>query len=221
MKYLNRQTLQLGLLLCFIMWGWNTFLLYPLKLLVVLFHEASHGLGALFTGGKLLYIEITPNEGGLARIVGGWRWVSVSAGYLGSMLWGAVIYKAAHLPRFQGKVSALLGLILLALTLFYVRTITGVLLGLSFGGVLLASSKYFSSNLNGWFLKIIGLVSMLYAIFDIKDDLISRTVPGSDAWAMSQIVPLPPVLWGLIWIVMAIVCVFLVVRSSLEETPQT
>ena len=54
--------------------------------------------------------------------------------------------------------------------------------------------------LEGSSVKFIGTTSALYAIIDIKDDLLVRTVPGSDAWAMSEeIFPLSPVVWGAIW----------------------
>ena len=39
------------LLLAFLLW--NTFLIYPIKLFVVLTHEMSHGIAAIVSGGKL------------------------------------------------------------------------------------------------------------------------------------------------------------------------
>ena len=39
------------LLLAFLLW--NTFLIYPIKLFVVLTHEISHGIAAIVSGGKL------------------------------------------------------------------------------------------------------------------------------------------------------------------------
>ena len=32
---------------------WNTSLVYPLKILVVFFHEISHGVAAVLTGGSI------------------------------------------------------------------------------------------------------------------------------------------------------------------------
>jgi len=64
--------------------------------------------------------------------------------------------------------------------------------------------SFFTVKINDLVLNLLGLTSMLYAILDIKDDLITRTVHDSDASAMSQIIPLPPVVWGVIWILIAI-----------------
>jgi len=36
-----------------ILFLWNTWVVYPLKILVVFFHELSHGLMAVVTGGSI------------------------------------------------------------------------------------------------------------------------------------------------------------------------
>ena len=70
---------------------WDTELVYPLKMLTVFFHEISHGLAAVITGGLIKEIELDPREGGLCRVLGGWQFVILPPGYLGSMTWGGII----------------------------------------------------------------------------------------------------------------------------------
>src|SRR5439155_24738136 len=66
---------------------WNTWPLYPFKLLVVLMHESSHALATLLVGGSVDLIRISPDQGGatLSRYVPGMlrQIVISSAGYVG------------------------------------------------------------------------------------------------------------------------------------------
>ena len=71
---------------------WNYPVLYPLKLLVVFFHESSHALMTVATGGSVETLVIDPMQGGHVISVGGDRFLTLSAGYLGSWVWGVVIY---------------------------------------------------------------------------------------------------------------------------------
>ncbi|MFV1959099.1 MAG: M50 family metallopeptidase, partial [Planctomycetota bacterium] len=50
----------LGLLLVLLAVGllWNTWLVWPLKILVVFFHEMGHGLAAVLTGGRIVEIRL-------------------------------------------------------------------------------------------------------------------------------------------------------------------
>lgn len=51
----------------------------------------------------------------------------------------------------------------------------------------------------------IGVMSCLYSVWDIIDDLILRKVNESDASAFSRIVGGPPQMWGFIWGVISVV----------------
>ena len=44
---------------------WNTWPLYPFKLMVVLMHESSHALATLLVGGSVDQIRISPDQGGV------------------------------------------------------------------------------------------------------------------------------------------------------------
>jgi hypothetical protein len=37
---------------------WDTWAVYPLKILVVFFHELSHGLAAMATGGRIVEVQV-------------------------------------------------------------------------------------------------------------------------------------------------------------------
>ena len=57
----------IALLLIFVGIGflWNTVFVYPLKIFVVFMHEVSHGLAAIATGGRIVEIQINPQQGGV------------------------------------------------------------------------------------------------------------------------------------------------------------
>ena len=180
--------------------------LYPLKLFTVLLHETGHALAALVTGGSVDHIELDANLGGVCWSSGGLRLLVLPAGYLGSMLFGGLILLAAARTRLDRAISVAIGLLVFLVAILLVRNLFGLVVTTLTGIALFAMGTYLSEQTNDIVLKFIGLTSCMYAVFDIKDDLISRTVPGSDAVAMSKIIPLPPVVFGLLWAGIAIVC---------------
>jgi hypothetical protein len=92
----------------------------------------------------------------------------------------------------------------LVLTIVFVRTWFGMGFGLLFGTAMVLAAWWLPGAVNDLLLRFLGLASVLYAVIDIKEDLISRTVPGSDAYAMSRELFLPPVFWGVLWMVLAL-----------------
>ncbi len=179
---------------------WNTVLVYPLKVFVVFLHEVSHGLAAVATGGRIVRIELSPQEGGLCLTQGGSRFLTLSAGYLGSLLWGAAFLILGFRSRAQRGIVLLLGIFVLSVTLLYVRTIFGFGYGLAAGAALVAVAWFLPPAASAFVLRLVGVVSCLYAVWDIASDLLLRSVPGSDANALAQLTHVPGVVWGLLWI---------------------
>jgi hypothetical protein len=204
MKTLDRMWI-LAALFAVTMTLWDTPLVYPIKVLVVFFHEASHGLAAMATGGRIEHILLDPNLGGLMTSTGGWPLVILPAGYLGSMFCGAALVLGAAWTSQRRALAFLVGLALLIVTLLYVRSLFGFVSGLLFGGLLCLAGARLSEAFNDLLLSFLGVTSMLYALLDIRDDLIVRTVPQSDAAVFSNYIPLPPMVWGAIWGLLALV----------------
>ncbi len=203
---------------------WNFVLFYPFKLFVVLLHEISHGLAAAITGGRIVGIEISQDLGGVCTTIGGWQWLVVMAGYLGSMLWGGLILILASRTNLDKIISTVIGVLVLIIAILYIRPIIsfGFLFAVLFGLGIGVTGWLAPEIVNDILLKFIGLTSVMYAIIDIKEDLISRDIPGSDAYAMSRIIPLPPVVWGIIWGLLALAAAFFLIRfaaTGKEESP--
>ncbi len=183
---------------------WNTALLYPLKILVVLFHELSHGLAALVTGGSIEHIEISLDQGGVCTTRGGSSFLILNAGYLGSLAWGIAFLVVAARTRHDRLVVGLVGTMLILVTLVYMRSLVGFVYGILAGVVLLGVATMLPNKVSDLLLTVLGTVSCLYAVWDIGSDVIFRHIPGSDAHRLAELTGIPSMVWGLVWIVVSV-----------------
>ena len=199
--------LNVGIILIFVAVTllWNTPVVYPLKIFVVFMHEISHGVAAMATGGQIIEIVVVSQEGGHAITRGGSRFWTLTAGYLGSMIWGGVILLLAARARLDNTLSVIIGIGMIAISILYLRNLFGLLFGIAFGAALLISGKFLNKSVNRWILQVIGITSCLYAILDIKSDIIDRTHLRSDARMLAEMTNLPTLFWGVLWIFLAIV----------------
>ncbi|HSA23861.1 MAG TPA: M50 family metallopeptidase, partial [Myxococcota bacterium] len=67
----------------------------------------------------------------------------------------------------------------------------------------------------------VGLTSCLYAVLDIKSDVLDRPEALSDAAMLSELTGLPTRFWGGIWIAIAVLAalVFLVLACKRKPAP--
>ena len=194
---------------------WDTSIIYPLKIFVVFLHELSHGLAAILGGGSIQRIEISSNQGGLCYCGGGIRFLTLTAGYLGSLLWGVGMLLVVGAKRFWHMVALVgLGVLVMSVSLLYIRTGFGLTFGLLFGLALIGAAKYLPGELQTVTLRVLGLTSCLYAIWDIKSDVLDRPGIRSDASLLADLTGIPTVLWGFLWIgISAAVCWWLLKRT--------
>jgi len=184
---------------------WDTAAVYPLKVFVVLLHEISHAIVAVATGGTIERIVLDPNQGGACYCPGGNAFLTLSAGYLGSLAWGGLLIAAGQSKRLRSSwVTGAVGLLVVGLTLAYVRSTFGFGFGLAFGLALVIGAAKLSAAANQRVLLTLGLTSCLYAILDIKSDILDRPELRSDAAMLSEITGIPTVVWGGLWITLAV-----------------
>ena len=184
---------------------WDTAFIYPLKIFVVLMHEISHAAVAVATGGMIEQIVLDPNQGGACYCPGGNAFLTLSAGYLGSLGWGVLMVSAGQNSRVSTRwVVGAIGLLVLGLTVSYVRGPFGVGFGMAFGSALLLSAKKLAQVWNQRLLLVLGLTSCLYAILDIKSDVLDRPELRSDAAMLGELTGIHGVVWGVVWIAVAV-----------------
>jgi hypothetical protein len=184
---------------------WPTPVVYPLKIFVVLLHETSHALAALATGGRVDRIVLSMDEGGATYVRGGSPFLMLSAGYLGSLFWGLVLLEAARARnRWLRVIVSLVGGVLMAIALLFVRNLFGLLFSLAFGAVLIFAAQRLQPRSNARLLTGLGLTSALYALLDIRSDILQRPELESDAHMLSQLTGIPTLVWGFAWAAIAI-----------------
>ena len=187
-------------------------LVYPFRLFVVFLHEVSHGIAAVATGGAIVSIAISPDEGGVCLTRGGWPFVILNAGYLGSLLFGALFLLLGGKRRVAASVVGTIGVFTLLAALLYVRSWFGFVYCLVMGLALIIVSLWLPAGVSEVVLAAIGAMSMLYAVADIASDAIFRHAAASDAAVLARATGLPTVLWGALWIAASLATLVAVAR---------
>ena len=212
------QIIHLAVLIIVVVLFWNTLLVYPIKLFVVMLHEMSHGLMAIAFGGKIIEIYIDSRIGGYCRFQMApsfWgSFMTSSAGYLGSLFWGSLILILAVKSERDKYISLSIGIILLVLSYFVLQSgaFFGTAMTAGLGIFMLVAYRFFGPLFHDLWLKFIGIISCGYVILDIKNDLIDNTNIGSDADAISELIGVPSIFVGITWMVIALLNLFLVLR---------
>ncbi|KAF2749975.1 hypothetical protein M011DRAFT_439436 [Sporormia fimetaria CBS 119925] len=179
--------------------------LWPFKMLVIAFHEFSHALAACCTGGRVESISLDPHEGGVTHMRGGRQAITLPAGYLGSSLIGALLTFCGFNIVASKVASIVLGVCFL-LTLWWARkdwlTIVTVVLAV---GLLVGCWFIERGAALRFVVLFIGVMSSLYSVWDICDDLILRKVHSSDASVFAQRYGGSSQCWGVIWSLISVV----------------
>jgi hypothetical protein len=186
---------------------WNYPVLYPLKLLVVFFHESSHALMTVATGGSVEELVIDPMQGGHVLSVGGNRFLTLSAGYLGSLVWGVVVYLIAVRTRFDKAMMILLGVTVIAIAAFFIRELFPLVFAGITGVALILVGLKLPIEINDLVLRVIGMTNMIYVPFDIYSDTIARSELASDAFMLAEEFGGASWLWGGIWLLTSLMLV--------------
>ena len=198
---------------------WPTPALYPLKLLIVFFHESSHALMTVATGGDVVELVVNSMQGGHVLSIGGNRFLTLSAGYLGSLMWGVIIYLLAVGSQYDKAIMFCLGCVVIAIAALFVRD----LFALGFSGLvglfMILMGLKAPMQANDLILRVIGVTSMLYVPLDIYSDTIERSNLRSDAFMLAEEIGGVTMLWGGVWLVISLVILLMTFKISLKITP--
>ncbi|GAA5944921.1 M50 family metallopeptidase [Sporobolomyces koalae] len=184
--------------------GWNLWiarsLLFPLKLCAVAYHEMCHALVGTLTGGRVRSVILDPNQGGATTTEGGWPFLSLPAGYIGSTTIGAALIFASFDLK-ASKIAAIPAFLLLCLVSWWARKSRFTLININFMSGLLVIAFFVSHSAFLPFLLIqIGVMNVMYSVFDQIDDLVLHKINASDVCAFQEQYPwFPAQMWGAIW----------------------
>jgi hypothetical protein len=198
-------------------------LTYPFRIFVTFIHEGGHAVAALLTGNSVESLSIATNASGETYTSQGGAFSQMfvaSAGYLGSMTFGAlllVLIRKAVAARLVLLGSAVL---IFSLTLIY-GLIKPVMSGAAWSAIpftLLAGSllavglvllaRYATARVATFFVSFLAVQCVLNALLDLKtvfflSSSFAPSVP-TDAVNMATVTHIPALVWSVIWIVMAV-----------------
>jgi len=203
---MSRDNAALALLVAVLLVFWDAALLWPFRVLIVLFHEAGHAMMALCTGGTVLSITLSPAEGGATLTQGGSIFLILNAGYLGSLAAGLALLRLTRKDAGQRGLSVVLGGGLLGAAFTWLDGFAffyGLAAALGFGLLGLKASH----RTVRWVLRAIGTLSVLYALFDIRDDVLFGA-GRSDAVMLAERTGIPALIWGVGWLAISAVVVW-------------
>ncbi len=175
----------------------------PFKWLEVYFHEISHGLAAILTGGRVISIELRPDGSGLCYYQGGWRLLISFAGYAGAVAWGLLIYLSAKsLGRRANIIAWLLTIMIGISTILWARDLTSILILVIMGGLLFTLARF---SLGAW----ITTLTQFIGIYVMQSALQSPTYlldgqASGDGAILASITMVPELFWVIIWIIIAL-----------------
>ncbi len=200
---------------------WDSPVLWPLKLLVVMMHESGHAIATLFVGGRVDRIHIAADQSGqcLSYLPPGVlpKIIVYSAGYVGSTLAGALMILGTFRFRLHRAVPIATSVWLAVMALFYVRDLfTAAFCALTILA-LLAAARWLPDGPLDVMNLFIAAFTALYAVFDLRDDLWNPHVRAqSDAALLAEHTFVPPIVWAALWTVFSLLLLALALWLSLR-----
>jgi len=178
------------------------------------FHEISHGIAALLTGGSVHSISLNFNGSGLCTTSGGSHIVTSFSGYAGSVLWGLVIYStASFLSHTKSKyiVMTIVGLLIAVLVLWARDMPTIIILLVLLAMYILPLYKALGVGVK-YFIQLVGIFVMLDAVRSPLYLLDGRSL--GDGAALSELTWMPEIFWIMTWFTIALGGLYWIWNSS-------
>jgi len=199
------------------------FLTYPFRIFVTFIHEGGHALAALLTGNSVASLSVAMNASGETYTTQGGIVSQVlisSAGYVGSMAFGALLLALIRKAIAARIVLLSCGILVFAMTmifgfikpLFWVNAWSGIpftlLVGLLISAGLVLIARFASARVATFFVSFLAVQCVLNALFDLKT-LFSLSSPfgptvQTDALNMSNATGIPAIFWTIAWIAFAL-----------------
>ncbi|EON98515.1 hypothetical protein UCRPA7_5971 [Phaeoacremonium minimum UCRPA7] len=204
---------------------WNIpyvrYILWPFKMLVIAFHEFGHAFACKLTGGKVESISLDPHEGGVTHMRGGRSGITLPAGYLGSSLIGALLTFCGF-DIVASKIASIVVGVCFLLTLWWGRKdwLTILTIGLAVG---LIVAFWFIDHAEPlrFVILFIGVMSSLYSVWDICDDLILRKVNSSDASVFAKRYGGSSQCWGVLWSIISLLFMVAGIVAGIAAFPES
>ena len=198
-------------------------LTYPFRIFVTFIHEGGHAIAALLTGNSVESLSVAMNASGETYTTQGGFISQVfisSAGYLGSMAFGALLLVLIRKAIAARIVLLCCSVLIFGLTMIY-GLIKPVFSATSWSGIpftlvaglflavgLFLIARFASGRVATFFVSFLAVQCVLNALFDLKTVffLSSPFAPAvpTDAVNMANATGFPAILWAVVWIALAL-----------------
>ncbi len=226
-------TLLVAAALSIILWfiPFAEILTYPFRLFVTFIHEGGHAIAALLTGNSVGSLSVAINASGETYTTKGGlisQTLVASAGYLGSMAYGALLLVLIRKAIAARVVLVSSAVIIFTLTIIYGLlspiftwgTLSGVPFTLLAGTLLsiglVAVAKFAKPRIATFFVSFLAVQCVLNALLDLKTVffLSSPFAPtaSTDAVNMANATGIPAMFWATLWIVVSLGILALAMR---------
>ena len=170
----------------------------PFAWLETFFHEFSHGLATLFTGGMVSHIELFPNGAGLCYSQGGWGVAIGFAGYFGAALWGYLLFNLATWTKGIRLSFALLSGLVMVTIVFWARDILTMAIMGTLAVLFLLPLKLSHSRVLTSVLRIVALMVLLNALS--SPTVLFGMQGRGDAAMLASATWVPAWVWVMTWL---------------------
>ncbi|WP_246047069.1 M50 family metallopeptidase [Colwellia ponticola] len=185
----------------------------PLNWLESYFHEISHGIAALITGGEIMRIQLFASGAGLCTTRGGLNFVISFFGYAGATLWGWLLFTLANSHQRTAQVfSGVMIVLLLASIVFWARDLLTIIIIACLAFMFVLTIKVRRLYYLQLLLKFFGVSILLNSLFSPTYLFDGRDV--GDGAALASMTMLPELAWVLLWCVIAIAALYSLMKSN-------
>ena len=216
------------------------FLTYPFRIFVTFIHEGGHALAALLTGNSVASLSVAANTSGETYSTQGGIFSQIfisSAGYLGSMAFGALLLVLIRKAVAARIVLLSCAVYIFALTMiyglikpiFWVQAWSGIpftlLAGMIISVGLILIARFASAKVATFFVSFLAVQCVLNALYDLKIlfDLSSPfgEAGHTDAANMQMATHIPAIFWTVLWIALALGILWFAMRLYVAGRDQS
>lgn len=174
----------------------------PFEWFETYFHEISHGVVALVTGGSVQRLELRFDGSGTLWHSGSWfRSLVAFAGYAGAFVFGSILYLAASAsaPQSAGRWGlGLAGMVALSAAL-WVRDLQSLIVSVVLIAAFLSLWKMGGNRFTQWLLQFVGVYVVVGAFYS-PTWLLWTNDHHNDASTLRQASGLPEFVWVVAWL---------------------
>jgi hypothetical protein len=187
------------LILKFLGGSMGRMVLYPVTMLVTFLHEFGHAFFGIVSGGHVESLSVNPDGSGLTTTVGGSPALVMIGGYLGSAIFGNLLFYigARGNARWSQLTLILLAAFMVIAAVYWFDNMTSSAILLAFAAIL-----GFIGLKTAWdkdVLMFLGVATVLYIIQDFNGG------PASDlAQFESRVGIFPTKVWMFVWLGIAL-----------------